>query len=40
MGQDNYKFRYEAYKNNTFDLDVVEQSLIESKMSGYQYLNL
>ena len=38
MGQDNYKFRYEAYKNNTFDLDVVEKSLIESKMSGYQYL--
>lgn len=38
MSQDNYKFRYEAYKNNTFDLDVLEKSLDESKMSGYQYL--
>ena len=38
MGQDNYKFRYEAYKNNTFDLNIVEKSLDESKMSGYQYL--
>lgn len=38
MGQDNYKFRYDAYKNNTFDLEVVERSLDESKMSGYQYL--
>ena len=38
MDRENYKFRYEAYKNNTFDLDVVEKTLIESKMSGYQYL--
>ena len=38
MSQDEYRFRYEAYKNNTFDLDVVEKSLDESKMSGYQYL--
>lgn len=38
MDYDSYKFRYEAYKNNTFDLDDVEKSLDESKMSGYQYL--
>ena len=38
MSQDEYRFRYEAYKNNTFDLDVVEKSLNESKMSAYQYL--
>ena len=38
MDQDNYKFRYDAYKNNTFDLDVVEETLQESKMSAYQYL--
>jgi len=38
MGMDNYNFRYQAYKNNTFDLDVVEKSLDESKMSAYQYL--
>jgi hypothetical protein len=38
MGMDNYSFRYEAYKNNTFDLEVVEKSLEESKMSAYQYL--
>jgi hypothetical protein len=38
MDLDNYKFRYDAYKNNTFDLDVVELSLDESKMSAYKYL--
>jgi hypothetical protein len=38
MDLNNYRFRYEAYKNNTFDLDIVEKSLEESKMSGYQYL--
>lgn len=38
MDFENYKFRYDAYKNNTFDLDVLEKSLDESKMSGYQYL--
>ena len=38
MDLDNYKFRYDAYKNNTFDLDVVEKTLEESKMSAYQYL--
>lgn len=38
MNKNNYKFRYDAYKNNTFDLDVLEKSLDESKMSGYQYL--
>ena len=38
MDLDNYKFRYDAYKNNTFDLDVVEQSLEESKITAYQYL--
>ena len=38
MDFDNYKFRYDAYKNNTFDLDVLEKTLDESKMSGYQYL--
>ena len=38
MDHENYKFRYEAYKNNTFDLNVVEETLIDAKMSGYQYL--
>ena len=38
MDLDNYKFRYDAYKNNTFDLDVVEKTLDESKMTAYQYL--
>ena len=38
MDMDNYNFRYQAYKNNTFDLEVVEKSLEESKMSAYQYL--
>ena len=38
MDRDSYQFRYDAYKNNTFDLDVVEKSIEESKMSAYQYL--
>lgn len=38
MGYDNYKFRYNAYKNNTFDFDVLEKTLDESKMTAYQYL--
>ena len=38
MDLDNYKFRYDAYKNNTFDLDIVEKTLEESKMTAYQYL--
>lgn len=38
MSQDNYNFRYEAYKNNTFNFNALEKSLDESKMSGYQYL--
>ena len=38
MDKDRYQFRYDAYKNNTFDLDTVEKSIEESKMSAYQYL--
>ena len=38
MDLDNYKFRYDAYKNNTFDLDVVEKSINDSKLASYQYL--
>ncbi len=38
MDFENYKFRYNAYKNNTFDLDVVEKSLSESKNTAYQFL--
>lgn len=32
------EFKYNALKNNTFNLKAVEKSLDESKMSGYQYL--
>lgn len=35
---DNNQFRYEAFKNNTFNLKAVERSLEESKMSSYEYL--
>lgn len=38
MDNENYKFRYNAYKNNTFNLKVVEKSLDEAKMNAYQYL--
>lgn len=38
MDKENYKFRYDAYKNNTFDLDIVEKSIEESKMTAFQYL--
>ena len=38
MDLDNYKFRYDAYKNNTFNLDIVEKTLEESKMTSYHYL--
>ena len=38
MDNENYKFRYNAYKNNTFNLKVVENALDESKMSAYHYL--
>jgi hypothetical protein len=38
MDMDRYQFRYNAYKNNTFDLDIVEKSIEESKMSAFQYL--
>ena len=38
MDIENYEFRYDAYKNNTFDLDTVEKSLVESKISAYFYL--
>ena len=39
MDFENYRFRYNAYKkNNTFDLDVVEKSLSESKNTAYQFL--
>ena len=38
MDIENYNFRYNAYKNNTFNLKVVEETLDESKMSAYQYL--
>ena len=38
MDMDRYQFRYNAYKNNTFDLDTVEKSIEESKMSAFQYL--
>ena len=38
MDIEKYNFRYNAYKNNTFNLKVVEKSLDESKMSAYQYL--
>ena len=38
MDLDKYKFRYDAYKNNTFDLDVVEKSINDSKLSSYHYL--
>lgn len=38
MDIDRYQFRYDAYKNNTFDLDTVEKSIEESKMSAFQYL--
>ena len=32
------EFKYNALKNNTFNLKAVEKSLEESKMSNYQYL--
>lgn len=35
---DNNQFRYEAFKNNTFNLKAAEKSLEESKMNSYQYL--
>ncbi len=35
---DDNQFRYEAFKNNTFNLKAVEKSLEESKMSSYEYL--
>ena len=35
---DDKQFQYDAYKNNTFDFDVLEKSLELSKMSAYQYL--
>lgn len=38
MDRENYQFRYDAYKNNTFDLNIVEKSIEESKMSAFQYL--
>lgn len=38
MDIENYNFRYNAYKNNTFNLKVVEETLDESKMNAYQYL--
>jgi len=38
MDTERYKFRYNAYKNNTFNLRVVEDTLQESKMSAYKYL--
>ena len=38
MDFENYRFRYDAYKNNTFDLDTVEKSLDESKNTSYQFL--
>ena len=38
MDIENYNFRYNAYKNNTFNLKVVEETLDEVKMSAYQYL--
>ena len=35
---DNSQFRFEAFKNNTFDLNVLEKSLEESKITAYQHL--
>lgn len=32
------QFRYNAFKNNTFNLKAVEKTLEESKMTSYQYL--
>lgn len=35
---DNSQFRLEAFKNNTFNLNALEKSLEESKISAYQHL--